>query len=205
MDNFILTIDGPSGSGKSTICKMLAQNDGFVHIDTGKIYRSIAYLMDENIGQKQLFELKIEFKLKNNQLLLLHNETVLNDLILGEDIAKKASIIAQKDFIRDYVNNLARDIAKKGKFVIDGRDAGSVIFKNAHLKFFLTAKLEARAKRRSSELNVSYEHSLNFIMQRDINDTQRNIAPLIIPQGAIVIDTTNLSIAEAYKEIKRYL
>ncbi len=205
MDNFILTIDGPSGSGKSTICKILAQRDSFVHIDTGKIYRSIAYLMGENIEQKKLYDLEIEFSIKNNQLLLLHNETVLNDLILGEDVAKKASVIAKKHFVRDYVNSFARKIAKSGKFVIDGRDAGSVIFKNAHLKFFLTAKIEERAKRRSIELNVSYEHLLNCIMQRDINDTQRDIAPLVIPQGAIVIDTTNLSITEVYKEIKKYL
>jgi cytidylate kinase len=205
MANFIVTIDGPSGSGKSTICKMLAKSDGFIHIDTGKIYRSIAYLLGETFNQDELNRLKLDFKLQDSQVLLIHNGKVLNDLLSTEDIAKKASLIAQKESIRNFVNNFARKIAYDGKFIIDGRDAGSVVFTNAHLKFFLTAKIQERAKRRSKELSIDYKKSLNSIIQRDKNDSQRSIAPLVVPQGAIIIDTTNLTIEEVYGLIKSYL
>lgn len=205
MNDFILTVDGPSGSGKSTICKMLAQNDGFIHIDSGKIYRTIAYLLGLNFEQDKLDNLKLNFKLENAQILLISGDIVLNELLASEDVAKKASLIAQKLFVRKYVNNFVRTIAHNGKFVIDGRDAGSVIFKNANLKFFLTAKVEERAKRRSRELNTSYAHSMQSITQRDNQDTQRKIAPLTVAQEAIIIDTTNLSIEQVYNQIKSYL
>lgn len=205
MSNFILTVDGPSGSGKSTICKMLAQNDNFIHIDSGKIYRAIAHLLGLNFKQDELDNLKLNFKLENAQILLISGNIVLNELLVSEDVAKKASLIAQKPFVRDYVNNFVRIIAHNGKFVIDGRDAGSVIFKNANLKFFLTAKVEERAKRRSRELNISYTQSIQSIIQRDSQDTQRKTAPLTVAQGAIIIDTTNLSIEQVYYLIKSYL
>lgn len=204
MASFIITIDGPSGSGKSTICKMLAKNDGFIHIDTGKIYRSIAYLLGETFNQYELNKLELDFRLQDSQVLLVHNSTVLNDLLSSEYIAKKASLIAKKEFVRNFINNFARKIAHEGKFIIDGRDAGSVIFPNAHLKFFLTAKTEERAKRRSKELSINYEESLNSIIQRDKDDSERNIAPLVIPKGAITIDSSNLTIEEVYKLIKSY-
>ena len=204
MSSFIITIDGPSGAGKSTICKMLSINDGFVHIDTGKIYRSIAYLLKE-FTKEELNKLKLDFKIQNFQVLFIYKDIILNGILVGEDIAKKASNIAKNEFVRDFVNKLARTIAQEGKFVIDGRDAGSVIFPNANIKFYLDAKLEERAKRRSKELSVDYSQSLKSLSCRDEQDTQRKIAPLIIPKGAIIIDTTFLSIEEVYNKIKSYI
>ncbi|WP_291492644.1 (d)CMP kinase [Desulfurella sp.] len=204
MSSFIITIDGPSGAGKSTICKMLSINDGFVHIDTGKIYRSIAYLLKE-FTKEELNKLKLDFKIENFQVLFIYKDIILNGILVGEDIAKKASKIAKNEFVRDFVNKLARTIAQEGKFVIDGRDAGSVIFPNANIKFYLDAKLEERAKRRSKELSVDYSQSLKSLSCRDEQDTQRKIAPLIIPKGAIIIDTTFLSIEEVYNKIKSYI
>ncbi|OSS41576.1 Cytidylate kinase [Desulfurella amilsii] len=205
MANFIVTIDGPSGSGKSTICKMLAKNDGFIHIDTGKIYRSIAYLLGETFSQDKLNKLKLDFKLQDSQILLVANGKILNDLLSSEYIAKKASLIAQKEFVRSFVNDFARKIAYNGKFVIDGRDAGSLIFTNAQLKFFLTAKTEERAKRRSIELSINYKESLDSIIQRDKQDSERKVSPLVVPKGAIKIDSSNLAIEEVYSLIKSYL
>ncbi|MGC8502136.1 (d)CMP kinase [Desulfurella sp.] len=205
MSNFILTVDGPSGSGKSTLCKILAKNDCFIHIDSGKIYRAISYLLDVNFKQSTLNNLKLDFKLENSQILLIYNNIILNELLADEEIAKKASLIAQKPFIREYVNNFIRRIAHHGRFVIDGRDAGSVIFKDANLKFFLTADVIERAKRRSKELNTDYNQSYKALVSRDEQDTQRKIAPLIVPQGAIIIDTTFLSIEEVYNKIKSYI
>ncbi|MGC8822714.1 MAG: (d)CMP kinase, partial [Desulfurella sp.] len=193
MSSFIITIDGPSGAGKSTICKMFSINDGFVHIDTGKIYRSIAYILKE-VTEEELNKLELDFKIENLQVLFIYKGKILNDIILSEDIAKKASTIAKNEFVRDFVNKLARTIAQEGKFVIDGRDAGSVIFPNANIKFYLDAKLEERAKRRSKELSVDYSQSIKSLSCRDEQDTQRKIAPLVVPKGAIIIDTTFLSV-----------
>ncbi len=204
MISYIVTIDGPSGSGKSTICKMLSLNDGFVHIDTGKIYRSIAYLAKEPLKKEDLDNIVLDFKIENSQVLVIHNGKILNHLLLSEDIAKKASTIAKIEFVRDFVNKFARIIAQDGKFVVDGRDAGSVIFPDANIKFFLDAKLEVRAKRRSRELNLDYNGSLKALADRDEQDSKRTIAPLCIPYGAIVIDTTFLSIEEVYNKIKSY-
>ncbi|MGB9744026.1 MAG: (d)CMP kinase [Desulfurella sp.] len=204
MSSFIITIDGPSGAGKSTICKMFSINDGFVHIDTGKIYRSIAYILKE-VTEEELNKLELDFKIENLQVLFIYKGKILNDIILSEDIAKKASTIAKNEFVRDFVNKLARTIAQEGKFVIDGRDAGSVIFPNANIKFYLDAKLEERAKRRSKELSVDYSQSIKSLSCRDEQDTQRKIAPLVVPKGAIIIDTTFLSIEEVYNKIKSYL
>ncbi|AHF96792.1 MAG: (d)CMP kinase [Desulfurella sp.] len=203
MSSFIITIDGPSGAGKSTICKMLSINDGFVHIDTGKIYRSIAYILKE-VTEEELNKLELDFKIENLQVLFIYKGKILNDIILSEDIAKKASTIAKNEFVRDFVNKLARTIAQEGKFVIDGRDAGSVIFPNANIKFYLDAKLEERAKRRSKELSVDYSQSIKSLSCRDEQDTQRKIAPLVVPKGAIIIDTTFLSVEEVYNKIKSY-
>ncbi|MGC8616055.1 MAG: (d)CMP kinase [Desulfurella sp.] len=204
MSSFIITIDGPSGAGKSTICKMFSINDGFVHIDTGKIYRSIAYILKE-VTEEELNKLELDFKIENLQVLFIYKGKILNDIILSEDIAKKASTIAKNEFVRDFVNKLARTIAQEGKFVIDGRDAGSVIFPNANIKFYLDAKLEERAKRRSKELSVDYSQSIKSLSCRDEQDTQRKIAPLVVPKGAIIIDTTFLSVEEVYNKIKSYL
>ncbi|HEX13397.1 MULTISPECIES: (d)CMP kinase [Desulfurella] len=203
MSSFIITIDGPSGAGKSTICKMFSINDGFVHIDTGKIYRSIAYILKE-VTEEELNKLELDFKIENLQVLFIYKGKILNDIILSEDIAKKASTIAKNEFVRDFVNKLARTIAQEGKFVIDGRDAGSVIFPNANIKFYLDAKLEERAKRRSKELSVDYSQSIKSLSCRDEQDTQRKIAPLVVPKGAIIIDTTFLSVEEVYNKIKSY-
>ncbi|WP_022669938.1 (d)CMP kinase [Hippea alviniae] len=205
MDRFVLTIDGPAGSGKSTIAKLLSRREGFIHINSGMFYRAIAFIFGEDVSEEKLLNLKFSFDVKDGEMVLVYNGKLLNEKLQREEVGKIASKIAKKSFVRDFVNKLIRDTAKSGRFVIDGRDCGSVIFPDAQVKVFLDASLEERAKRRATQTNEDLDRIKEEIRKRDEQDKNRDIAPLIVPDGAEVIDTTDLSIEDVYKRIVQLL
>ncbi len=201
MDKFIITIDGPAGSGKSTIAKLLAKKNGFVHINSGAIYRALAYVLDKNVDREKLANLNLELSLKGNSIKVFCDGEDITDRLQSEAIGRVASKIAQIGFVRDYVNKKVRDLTETGKFVIDGRDCGTVIFPYADVKIFLVADLKERARRRAFETGENFDEVLRIIEKRDKEDSERDIAPLIKPDDAYEVDTTGKSIEDVYNEI----
>ena len=207
----MITIDGPAGSGKSTLAKALSKELGFTHIDSGAIYRAIGVacslmginLEDEGAVLKAASSLNVEMKGER----VIVNGDDLTERIREPEAGLLASKVARFKGIRDIVVRIVREISKGKRIVIDGRDAGSYIFPDAELKVFLTASPQERAKRRFEELkrkgfNVSYEDILREVMERDRSDRTRKFAPLVVPEGAVVIDTTDKSFNEVLEEVK---
>ncbi len=205
----IIAIDGPSGAGKSTIAKLVSKNLNFEYIDTGAMYRAIAYkayknnisIIDEKID-KMLKTTKIDYL--NNSIFL--DDEIVDDYIRSENISKMASKVSRLRNVRLKMVDLQRNIASNKNVILDGRDIGTNVFPNADYKFFITASVEERAKRRYNELVsksicVSYDTVLEDIKLRDYNDSSRQIAPLKIAEDAIVIDNTNMSIQEVQNKI----
>jgi len=205
----IIAIDGPSGAGKSTIAKLVSKSINFEYIDTGAMYRALAYkayktntpIIDEAIN-KMLKKTEIDY-LNNN--IVLDNENV-EEYIRSEEISKMASKISSLKNVRLIMVDLQRCIAKNKNVILDGRDIGTNVFPNADYKFFITATVETRAKRRYDELvnkgiQVIYDSVLQDIKLRDYNDSSRAVAPLKIAEDAIVIDSTNLNIKDVQNKI----
>ena len=210
----IITIDGPAGAGKSTIAKEIAKRFGFTHLDSGAIYRTIGVVCKEagvNLEDEKAVlgvAKKLQIELKGDRVLLA-----------GEDITEKirtpeggflASKVAQFKEVREIVVKILRDIAIGKRVVIDGRDAGTYIFPEADLKIYLTASPEERAKRRYEELikkgfDVSYEEILKEVIERDERDKKRKFAPLVIPEGAVIIDTTGKTIEDVLSEVSQLI
>ena len=197
----VVTIDGPAGSGKSTIARLLEEKDGFLHIDTGAIYRAVGYASKGSATKDSINKIHFDIK-RENGIELFYNGADIETFIRSEECGMLASNVAKLDFVRDFVNSIARKIASHGKYVIDGRDCGSVIFPDADLKVFLVADLKERAKRRAIEDGRDIKSIEKEINLRDEQDKNRDIAPLVKPKDAVVLDTTNLSIEDVYKKIK---
>ena len=194
MKKIIITIDGPAGSGKGRIAKYIAKKYNFIHIDSGLFYRKTAKLLiDNKINLKKLNQIK-KTLIKNNNFSLRNNNNLRN-----EHIGKISSIIAKINFVRIHVNkqqifHTKQKTVKKG-FVIDGRDIGSVVFKNADLKLFIEVNPSIRAKRRHKQLidmgeKSIYAEILKEIKLRDRQDIIRTNSPLIVPKGAHIIDNS---------------
>ena len=207
----IIAIDGPSGSGKSTTAKMLAQHLNITHLDTGAMYRVVTWgLMRKNIDIRNLervktFLKKAQISYKNS------NEVFLNGKMVSLDIRKKeitsnVSAVSSVKEVREFLVKIQRQIGKNIDCVIEGRDIGSVVFPKADFKFFLTADLDIRAKRRKSELkkigeDVTIDEIRASIKKRDLIDSSRELSPLKCPKDAIEIDSTNLTIDEQIDKI----
>lgn len=208
----IIAIDGPSGAGKSTVARLLSQKLGFEYIDTGAMYRALAYkAYVHNIEISEANEQKIDEMLKtttvdySNNNIYLDNKNV-EDLIRDEIISIGASKISALQNVRHKMVDLQRKIAENKDVVLDGRDIGTKVFPHADYKFFITASETIRAKRRYDQLvsdgkNVGFENILADLKQRDINDTTRKISPLMIAEDAILIDTTDMNIDDVVKTI----
>lgn len=201
-----IAIDGPSGAGKSTVSKILARKLGFVNIDTGALYRGIAYYFYINkIDFKKIENLNkvlkdIKIKIENsdfNQKIFLNNEDITNKIRLKE-ISKVASEISALSEVRLYLLELQREISKDKNVVMDGRDIGTVVMPNADVKIFLTASSEIRAERRYKQLSekVSYDEILKSIKKRDQNDSNRKICPLKKSEDAIIFDNSSYTLEE---------
>lgn len=208
----IIAIDGPSGAGKSTVARLLSQKLGFEYIDTGAMYRALAYKSYiSNIEINEANELKIDEMLKTttvdyyNNNIYLDNENV-EGLIRDEIISIGASKISALKNVRAKMVDLQRKIAENKNVILDGRDIGTKVFPDADFKFFITASEETRANRRYNQLaidgkSVDFANVLSDLKQRDRNDTTRKISPLKKAEDAILIDTTDMSLDEVVKTI----
>ena len=209
-----ITIDGPAGSGKGTVANELADILKLNYLDSGSIYRVVAFFIDQNkmstnddkLIESELKQLKIHFQ--NNRIFL--DDIDISQSIRTEEIALIASKIATSSKIRNAILDLQRSQLKLPGLVAEGRDMGSVVFPKATHKFFITASVEERAQRRYKQLILKgfdvNIHDLVFKLQeRDERDTNRKSSPLIVPDGATTIDSTNLTANEVVNDILLYL
>ncbi len=216
MDN-IITIDGPSGVGKGTLAMSLAIKLKWNYLNSGSLYRIIAYLSDqqniEHSNTKNLVKLtgnlSIDFKIINKELVVMLNNKNISDYIQTEECAKRASIIASNNAVRKSLIDTQRLFYKKPGLVAEGRDMGSVIFNQAKYKYFLQASVKIRAERRHKQLkqkgiNVSLSRLINELDQRDNRDLSRENSPLVIPKGAVVINTDELAVDEVMNQVTKY-
>ena len=216
MDN-IITIDGPSGVGKGTLAISLAMKLQWNYLNSGSLYRIISYLSDRLMIKhsdteslvKLTKNLNIEFEINNSELAVILNHKNISDLIQTENCAKRASIIASNDIVRKSLIKTQQSFYKMPGLVAEGRDMGSVIFQQARYKFFLQASIRIRAERRYKQLkqkgiNVSLSRLIDELNNRDKRDLSRKSSPLIIPKGAVVINTDDLSVNEVIYQVTKY-
>ena len=214
---YSIAIDGPAGAGKSTIAKALAKELGYYYVDTGAIYRTVAYFLDllgispkDADGVERYIDeltVTIEYDETGRQHMIMNGMDV-TDEIRTQDISQKASLVSAHKVVRDMLLDMQRDVARHNNVIMDGRDIGTVVLPNATVKIFLTASAEVRAQRRTDELlskgqKVSYEQTLKDIKQRDHQDSNRPIAPLKQAKDAVLLDTSKLDIDGVIGEMKR--
>ena len=217
--NYSIAIDGPAGAGKSTIAKALAKELGYQYVDTGAIYRTVAYFLDLlGVSPKDVdgveryideLTIDIEYDEEGKQHMLMNGMDV-SDEIRTQDISQKASLVSAHAVVRDMLLDMQRDVAKKYNVIMDGRDIGTVVLPKATVKIFLTATAEVRAQRRTDELlakgqKANFEQTLKDIKQRDYQDTNRPIAPLKQAKDAVLLDTSELDIPAVVAEMKRII
>ena len=214
-----IAIDGPAGAGKSTIAKALAKELGYHYVDTGAIYRTVAYFMDIlGVSPKDVdgveryideLTVAIEYDEEGKQHMLMNGMDV-TDEIRTQDISQKASLVSAHKVVRDMLLEMQRSVAKRHNVIMDGRDIGTVVLPKATVKIYLTASAEVRAKRRTDELlakgqKANFEQTLKDIKQRDYQDMNRPIAPLKQAKDAVLLDTSDLDIDGVLAEMKRII
>ena len=214
-----IAIDGPAGAGKSTIAKNLAKELGYHYVDTGAIYRTVAYFLDLwGVSPKDVdgvtryideLTVNIEYDEEGKQHMIMNGMDVTDD-IRSQDISQKASLVSAHAVVRDVLLDMQRDVAKKHNVIMDGRDIGTVVLPNATVKIFLTASAEVRAKRRTDELlakgqKADFGTILKEIQLRDHQDSTRAIAPLKQAHDAILVDTSQMNVEQVMAEIKRII
>lgn len=213
-----IAIDGPSGSGKSSISKCLAKKLGFVHVDTGALYRTIAYYLCKNNVDysnsekvcENLKDIDIKVKFSNNNQNVFLNGVNVTDKIRSADISMASSRISSMPLVRRFLLDLQRNIAKENNVIMDGRDIGTVVLPNSEVKIFLTASPEVRAKRRYNQMvaddpKINFSDVLKNINERDFNDTHREISPLKISDDAVVFDNSDLTFDQTVNSILKII
>ena len=215
--NISVAIDGPAGAGKSTIARRLAENLGFRYVDTGAIYRTVAYFMDLwGVSPKDVdgvnryideLTVGITYDDAGKQHMLMNGMDVTED-IRTQEISQKASLISAHAVVRDVLLDMQREMAEQYDVVMDGRDIGSVVLPKATVKIFLTASPEVRARRRYNELvekgqKANYEQVLKEVQQRDYQDTHREIAPLKMCRDSVKVDTSEMSLEASIAAIQK--
>lgn len=208
-----VAIDGPAGAGKSTVAKAAAKELSYIYVDTGALYRAIAYngykngvLDDKDMIIKMLKDTKVELKYVDGvQAVYLNGEDV-SGFIRTPEISMGASKVSAIPEVRAFLLDLQRDIAKQNNVIMDGRDIATVVLPNADVKIFLFASPECRATRRYKELiekgeDVNYDDVLADVNQRDYQDSHREIAPLKPSEDSVMIDTSNNTLEESIARI----
>ena len=216
---YAIAIDGPAGAGKSTIAKALAKELGYYYVDTGAIYRTVAYFLDllgvspkdADGVERYIDELTIEitYDEEGKQHMIMNGMDVTGE-IRTQDISQKASLVSAHAVVREVLLDMQRDVAKVHNVIMDGRDIGTVVLPKADVKIFLTASPEVRAKRRTDELiakgqKAEYEVVLKEIVQRDYQDTHREIAPLKMARDSVKLDTSELDIEGVIAAMKKII
>ena len=208
----VITIDGPSGVGKGTISEYLSDELKWNYLNSGALYRSIAWVViNDSINLSDITGLQeasknIQFSLRNKKLRIGYKNIEINSLIYNEKVAKIASKVSSKSEVHESIVNIQRSFKKQPGLVAEGRDMGSVIFPESQLKIFLTASIETRAQRRFKQLkdrefNVSLPALIKDLDARDRRDKERKSSPLVIPEGAFVIETDDLTVVDVKKAV----
>ncbi|HFE9686040.1 (d)CMP kinase [Clostridium perfringens] len=209
-----VAIDGPAGAGKSTIAKIIGEKFNLMYINTGSMYRAVTLkALENNISAEEVDKLLVmidgmDMHFENDELIL--NGENINSLITMPNISKNVSAYASIREVRERLVNLMRKMALKYSVIMDGRDIGTVVLKDANFKFFLTASPEERADRRYKELmgkgvEVNYDEILQDIIRRDYIDSNREVDPLRKAEDAIEIDTTGIGIMGVVEKISSYM
>lgn len=217
----VIAIDGYSSTGKSSISKIIADQLGLIHMDTGALYRGVTWYalqhcLNENgeIDLKALFssfdKIQLEFKNNDGTLILFLNNTDISKEIRTNIVSDNVSLVAKQKEVRDFLLQSQRSLADKGGVIMDGRDIGTVVLPNADYKFFLTASIDERTNRRFLELKglgieADKEQVKQNLIERDKIDSEREIAPLKQADDAIVIDNSELTKEETIKLILSHI
>lgn len=210
-----IAIDGPAGAGKSTIARQIAQNLGFCYVDTGAIYRTVAYFMDIlGVSPKDVdgveryideLTIRLEYDEAGKQHMIMNGLDVTEE-IRAPEISKKASLVSVHAVVREVLLDMQREVAREKNVVMDGRDIGTVVLPKADVKIFLTASPEVRARRRLEEnkakgIQMTFDQTLKDIQERDYQDTHRQIAPLKKCRDSIEVDTSDMSTDEVVRAV----
>lgn len=213
---YSIAIDGPAGAGKSTIAKRLAGELGYYYVDTGAIYRTVAYFFDLwEINAKDVdavaryideLTVSVEYDEEGNQHMIMNTLDVTED-IRTQEISQKASEVSALPIVRELLLDMQREVAKRHNVIMDGRDIGTVVLPRADVKIYLTADPAVRARRRCEELlakgqKADFDTVLKQIIQRDQQDMSRKIAPLKKAKDAIELDTSELDIDGVILQMK---
>jgi len=211
---WIIAIDGPSGAGKSTVAKLLAKRLGYVVLDTGAMYRAVAFrakqtglcLEDEESLSRLASSLRVTFLTRNEELRVLCDGEDITEAIRSPDMSSLASDISKREGVRNALVRMQREMGRVGGVILEGRDIGTVVFPDADVKFYLDADAEERARRRTEELigkgvKVTFQETLEDVIRRDRSDMTRAISPLRKAKDAVVIDSTHLSAEEVVEKM----
>ena len=207
----VVAIDGPSGSGKTTIAKLIAQELGYSYLDTGALYRAVAFSLRKNMIEPHDSDDKLSAVLSRTVVMFRNGKVFLNDDditagIRSKDIDHYSSVFSARKIVRDFLLSSQRDAALHDNLVVEGRDTTTVVFPDAKKKIFLEASLEERAKRRYLQyrdkgIGMSIQDAMDTIMERDRRDAGRDIAPLVRAPDALLIDSSRLSIEDVRNTI----
>ena len=214
-----IAIDGPSGAGKSTFARRVAEDMGYVYVDTGAIYRTVGYYIwicgiggRDADGVRRLIDdvnVRIEYPGDGVQHMYLNGKDITGEIRTPE-ISMYASQVSAHKCVRDFLMDTQRDLARTHNVVMDGRDIGTVVLPDADVKIFLTASAEVRAKRRWLDLQEkgvkdSYEKVLADMIQRDKQDSTREVAPLRQAEDAVLLDTSDMTLEQTFEAIKKII
>ena len=203
--NYKIALDGPSGAGKSSLAKLIAKRLGILYVDTGAMYRSIGlYIKQQGIDPndndaviRALPDIRLAIRFENGEQHIYLCDSDVGDSIRTPEISMYASRVSVIPEVRTFLLDTQRNLAKESSVIMDGRDIGTVIFPDAEVKIFLTASIKARAKRRVLELqakgmSVTYDEVLNDMKLRDKNDSEREVAPAVAAEDAVLLDNSLL-------------
>jgi len=211
----VIAIDGPSGAGKSTIAKLIAREMGFDYLDTGALYRAAAFALRNNDIDGEDSDSKIMYVLKKTDIAFNNGRVFLNGKDVSEDIRSKeidyySSVFSARKIVRDFLLDAQRNAATTNNIVVEGRDTTTVLFPNAWKKIYLDASPDERAKRRYLQFKdkgayANPEEAKRDVMERDMRDSNRDLAPLKRAENAFLLDSSNLSVEQAKEEILRFI
>lgn len=215
---FVVAIDGPAGTGKGTVTKIIAEKMNLINIDTGAMYRAVTLdCLNKGISVYDID--KIENVMKNIDIKLIHDEKIQKVFLNGKDVSEEIRTKIVDDnvakfsaikAVRDKITPMQRKMGEENDVIMEGRDIGTVVFPNADVKIFLDCSLEERANRRFKQntekgINQTYEEVLNSIKERHKLETEREIAPFVKAEDAILVDSTHMTIDEVVDKIEKII